>query len=47
MNSRLKQSKPQLTIFIVQVVCGTRSIARVPEDLTAENEVVMDVLSQS
>ena len=34
-----------MTIFIVQVVCGTRSIARVPEELTAENEVVMDVMS--
>ena len=27
------------------MVCGTRSIARVPEELTADTEVVMDVLS--
>ena len=31
--------------YFVQVVCGSRSIAEVPEQLTVENEVVLNVIS--
>ena len=39
------ENETHLERYFVQVVCGARSIAEVPEQLTNVNEVVLNVVS--